>query len=284
MFRAILNKIYSDAVPLLHIRDGNTKSALILGWGGAKQKHLKKITNYYLSRNINVVSVVMPLIVPLFVRKIIETHILEVLHQAINKSQNSDIICHIFSNNGSWSYARLQNHSNFPRISQLVYDSAPALFYQELSILDESAIFSRVITSVVLKRPQYVHFPLSNILQLLLLPGMTFARCLLWFQTVTGIELVTDIVKMNVWLRDHSPNVPTLFLQSRGDGLVTESIVNEYIAHLRQRGIAPRLKLFDEAVPHVAANAIRYDEYAAALDLFLSETSAPLPNQQAGGK
>ena len=301
VLRPLVYRVYPDAFPCVHVPNAELLSnqkfgtpkhvVLLFGWGGAKQRNLQKVIRYYMERNTVVISSVMPMFVPGFIRHYIELEVLQCLRdEVLNADVNKDSIivqqdittpiltpkrrlfCHLFSNNGSWSYASLcvKHKTEMLAIEKLVFDSAPALNYESPPITDQINGFSRVLTSIILRRSQYEHFPVSFIVKLFLFPIISFRSLL---STIFGYE---PIILLSLWLRNHTPNIPTLFLYSQRDQLVTSVAVEDYMRILKERGISITTKRFDDdlknnmlAPTHVGAFYQCNREYVEELDTFL---------------
>ena len=72
-------------------------------------------------------------------------------------------------------------------------------------------------------------------------------------------------------MRDSSPAVPTLFIYSEGDRLVSPASVREYIGHLRARGYNPEEKVYGDKVGHVASYYSDPIGYMTTVQKFLNK-------------
>jgi len=220
------------------------KNVIILGWGGSKQRSIAKVADFYAERGVRSMSFIMPLGIPNFARtallKDIVTEIENLSHAGVK-----DVSIHLFSNNGTWSYATLMElisarnatlATPLPKVDRVVYDSGPHLFYEDLGLHDEVKMYSLVATSIVLGRAQYEHPVISPLLKGILYVIDSIHRVIRLVQDVIpAINLVPRYVEMNLYLRDKSPAIPHLFLYSTDDGLVKPANVEAYASALTER-------------------------------------------------
>ena len=310
----------SSSAPVSAPDAPSAKHILILGWGGSHLRSMEKVSDFYLKQGISTTSFIMPLGIPHFVRMALLEEVVKTLPKEIDKDANSSwarlqpLYVHAFSNNGIWSYASLcmlldtQQHGGQIKASstttdtgvhhnkhnqhalpvqKLILDSGPHVFYTPWSMSEEVYVYARVITSVILGRAQYEHSLISPIIRSILYIGQIFHRIVRFVQyTVPVLNdcIVPPYLAMNVYLRDSTPMVPTLFLYSKDDGLVPPVSVEQYAADLKQRyrsasgngndtsepAISVRIHSFT-GVEHTApffAKSTR-DEYYAVVKAFL---------------
>jgi len=245
--------------------------ALLLGWGGSVPKNLKKIEEYYLSRNVSVLSFIMPLLLPGFLRDEFEAALCE-------KLEDSKLLgVHLFSNNGSWVYSSLSRRGVIPPEARVIFDSAPMLWYEDASIVQEAQGYTRVITSVILRQNVYHHPVVSPVVAAILPIFIAMSRTVEWLQTQffywfsIHINIVPDLKALNFYLRDAAPiAMPMLFLYAKGDQLIPPQIVAEHIAALRKRGAVVQEHVFENHVPHTGAFFKEGEAYKAIVDKFFS--------------
>ena len=246
---------------------------LILGWGGATQKNLRKVVSYYQEKGITSVTMVAPLFVPLCVEAHFESQAMTLLAQQrqTKPPQQLKFYAHIFSNNGSWSYHNFMNRIKFDKI---IMDSGPAAYYESNSIGDEAKALSRVFTSIILRKNIYHHPIISPIVYTVLLPYIVFIRAILDIQDRLSVPVFPNYLQRNIALRDASPVCPHLFICSTGDEIMEKpqtvaervELFREYIS---KRGIPTSIHVFDNDVPHTGSFYLRNEEYRKLLDDFL---------------
>jgi hypothetical protein len=255
-FKNVLQKVMPDCRLVLQAPRRSTTSAaeppalqpvknvIILGWGGSKQRSIAKVADFYAERGVRSMSFIMPLGIPNFGRTALLQDIVAELEN-LSHTGVKDVSIHLFSNNGTWSYATLMElissrnaslASPLPRVDRVVYDSGPHLFYEDLGIHDEVKMYSLVATSIVLGRAQYEHPVISPLLKGILYVINSIHRVIRLVQDVVpAINLVPRYVEMNLYLRNKSPAIPHLFLYSKDDGLVDPTYVQAYAADLTER-------------------------------------------------
>jgi pimeloyl-ACP methyl ester carboxylesterase len=269
----IAAKLWSAAPLVRRSESKGQPVVLILGWGGSTQKNLKRVINWWVSElGCTTISHIMPLSAPGFVRTSLEREVVDLVIQEREKSLNARFLVHCFSNNGAWSYAGLNLHPDFPSADGIIYDSAPLLHFENLPVIERSAIFSRVLTSVALSTPTYHHRLISPLLKMFLVPFMLTQDALLSAQQHLGLNLVPDLLKLNFYLRDHSPGIPHLFLYSLGDELIPFNHVEKFVEVLKNRGIPCDSHIIsDPSCSHVTLFRTCPKEYRDVVRNFLSK-------------
>jgi hypothetical protein len=210
----------------------------------------------------------MPLFVPTFVFNHYESEIVRnikeikggnnagnnVEYNAINNSvinnTESKLYGHIFSNNGMWTMSSLLQRKDSPAFDKFIIDSAPEFSYKDPPLDIQIGKLSRVVTSVILKRPQYEHYmitPLTKACFYILIPTW---RLINTIQRLINVNILPDFTELNVYMRDNSPAIPTYFIYSKGDLLLPYKYSQEYKKILDDRGIETYEKLFGEDVGH----------------------------------
>ena len=277
---SLLRRLCPDAIPriVLGAKTGTSSTSsstptpivLILGWGGAKQKNLRKLVAFYEKHGVTSVSMVSPLFVPRAVEQHFEDEAVRLVQQAIKAhgQKQARVYAHLFSNNGSWSFHNFMFRKDI-HFDKVVWDSGPSTFYEVQSALVESRGLSRVFVSIILNKNQYTHPVLTPLLQLVIIPLIYVLRSILYVQDAVGTEWFPNYKDRNIALRDCTPPVPTLFMYSLGDELVESQAVVRFKGEITQRGVPTEEHAFDEGVPHTAAFFTRTDEYIKRLSQFL---------------
>ena len=275
MKRFLLSTFFPNSIPRILIAPTSSSKQpaviLILGWGGATQKNLKKVVSYYEEKGINSVTMVAPLFVPLCIESFFEKEATKLLLQQNKKTPPPKFYCHLFSNNGSWSYHNFMNRIKFAKV---IMDSGPAAHYDNKSINDEAQALSRVFTSIILKKNIYSHAIISPILHTILLPYIVFIRAILDLQDRISVPLFPNYLQRNIALRDASPVCPHLFICSTGDTILENphtvaERVEVYGGYIKKRGIPTAIHVFGNDVPHTSSFYLYNEEYRKLLDGFL---------------
>ena len=247
------------------------KLVLVTGFGGSNQKNFNKLVNYYTSREFSVVTFIMPLAVPLFVRDLLELR----LWKTIKEMNVKHMYVHSFSNNGIWVVGSLLKQQELPQIQRIVIDSAPVFYYEELKVTTEVTVLSRVLVSVILKGPHYTHpiyTPITKTLLYSMLYGSKMFRAIekVFFPTFQ-LRFVPDFIELNHYIKDKFPVVPTLFIYSNDDDLVPKEYIKDFIDKIKPKfiknGNPELLQVFTvDKVPHVGIFYHRNKEYQQLLD------------------
>jgi hypothetical protein len=289
----LYNKLCPNAVPIVSrpiactqtagnvVYERNNKVIVLLGWGGAKQKSLRRIVQYHNSKGATVVSHVMPIFVLRSMRSYYLSELLVAIAKANGGSDVSvdpianatatslhdpadcEIIAHVYSNNGSWCFSDLIRSADAPRFSKVIMDSAPYFNYERKHIWDDVSYAAMVLTSTILRRPQYDHPFVTPALKIMLLPYLSLHRSL------EARQYFPSELDMNKYLRDNFPKVPSLFIYSQGDQLVPASAVKCFIEAQRRRSVPITEVEFGEDFVHIGAFFKDSATYTREVEKFL---------------
>jgi hypothetical protein len=236
-----------------------------IGWAGSNQRNYRRLLSYYESRGKHVVLQIMPLFCPEPIRHHFEVEIEQAVKRHYEAS-SSKLFVHIFSNNGSWNYASLCKNGKIPMSHKIVIDSAPSFWYDRVATASQIDSISAVFTSIMMKRPVYDVFPLTNILKVVITRLARVHRFMVDHQG--RFHFMTDFVVLNTYFRDHSPVVPTLFISSSGDKLVPLKDIASFRDSLQQRGVPVMSVDFGNDIGHTSAFFKRTSEYTKLIDSF----------------
>ena len=237
---------------------------------------------------------VMPLGVPGILRSIMEQSVIDLLYDAKaalrDEGEVPRVICHLYSNNGAWSYAGLAKyHSFFPE--KVVYDSSPWLQSAEdatslspFKYVRYTYILARVCTSIVLNRPEYEHIIITPALTAFLLPMVLLSDALLNVerklhtllrfntdsaeQSAQSTWIISDLQALNDYLTNSQRPVPSLFIFSSGDKLLPMEHIHKYTVRLNQRRFQTYQYQFGDDVPHTSSFFVHPEVYTQVLDDF----------------
>ena len=270
MYKKIAGYVFPDAVPRIQASCNLTSTRkdiiVVLAWGGAKQRNLRKLLDYYRTKDVTVVSCVMPSFAPSCVKCYFEQQIalsVQEIKAADNTMKESNLLAHVFSNNGAWTFSTLCRRKDLPSFDKLLLDSAPAFHYQRLQLHREVNMISRVLTSTILQRPQYQH-PFDIFIKSILYLAIPFGG-LMNHLTTYGISVLPNYLELNRYMRDESPVIPTLFVYSIGDKLVPFEMVKDFKNALKGRGVPTTELVFGNDVAHTASFFIYPEEYTDVL-------------------
>jgi len=279
LLSSVLTRLFIDARPTLqHSPQTPSLRVLLLGWGGSKPRHLRKIVEYYKQKDAQVTTFIMPMGVPLFVREALENKLVETLTEAQQshsaQSPTPPFVCHVYSNNGIWVYGSLIQRKDFPPVHKVILDSAPYLWYDKGGLLDEAKGLTPVITSVVLQKPVYNHPTVSPLVQSSLVLFLVASRFFEALQSLSPmyLRLVADMVGLNNYLLSKAklPQDGFLVVYSTGDKLIAkENIIDFKERALVARGAKVQELVFGDDVAHTSGFFVHNKIYTERLDNFL---------------
>jgi len=226
--------------------------------------NLRKIEEFYDSRNVKTVSFIMPLGCFKFVRDYFIDDLIDIINK--NNSNNDPIYVHSYSNNGLWAYgdfARRLDEVKVGKIEKLIIDSAPHFIYQQVPISEEARLLSKVVTSIVSKGA-YHHPIYTPIIYASLIVMATTSRIITKICQILNIKnmIVPDLINLSVYLRDHVPAVDTYFIYSSGDTLIETKTIETFQSYWKDnRNIPIQSHQFGDHVPHTSSFYKESDQY-----------------------
>jgi hypothetical protein len=243
------------------ISSNNEKLVVLLGWGGSVPRNLKKIEDFYESRDVKTVSFIMPLGCFKFVRDYL---IDDLIHTINNNSKNSSIYVHSYSNNGLWAYGELSQRLNElnGNIVKLVIDSAPHFIYEPVSIHVEATLLSKVVTSIVSKG-SYYHPIYTPVIYTSLVIMSSCSRLITEVCRLLNIPniFIPDLIQLSKYLRDKTPIIDTLFIYSSGDALISTNTIKTFTNKWKERKVPLQSVEFGDDVPHTSSFYKHTDQY-----------------------
>lgn len=272
LLKSICYRLYPDARIRTSSTTNNQKLIVLLGWGGSVPRNLKKLEDFYDSRNVRTVSFIMPLGCFKFIRDFLLDDLINTINQNQN-SKNSSIYVHSYSNNGLWAYGELSQRLNEVNgnIEKLIIDSAPHFIYEPVSIHVEATLLTKVVTSIVSKGSYYhpIYTPMiytgliitsstsrliTNICRLLNMPNI----------------FIPDLIQLSTYLRDKSPSIDTLFIYSSGDMLISPNTINVFQSFWKDRKVPVQSVEFGDDVPHTSSFYKYTNEYKSLISNFFN--------------
>ena len=153
------------------------------------------------------------------------------------RGSGTDVVVHAFSNNGTWVYGEMcqeiENQGDRSEIQKLIIDSAPAFFFEHISLIDAVEKYQPVILSTLLNKDQYRHTVLTPIIKVGLFLVGGFAKIV--YRLPLGQYIVPDLIKLSLYLRDECKLIPTLFIYGSDDKLIPEHLITDFSDSLRSR-------------------------------------------------
>ncbi|MCO5607517.1 hypothetical protein L7F22_061714 [Adiantum nelumboides] len=249
---------------------------VLLGWLGAKHRHLKKYADWYTSQGMHAVTFTIPIKDVLTLR--VEKHV-EMLSQKLleglreensNNGREKLVIIQTFSNTGWMTYGALLERllrSNegvalVKRIKGCVVDSGPAP-------KNDPRVWAAGLCAALLKKS-------SVATQLQLddehkLPSMKETVLILIFEKLLAGFLCIPYVKRRIdnvvlVLSRKQPSCPQLYLYSNADTVIPATSVESFIAEQQRAGCLVRACNFDTSphVDHFRSFPVEYMEQIAS--------------------
>ncbi|KAK9275222.1 hypothetical protein L1049_022484 [Liquidambar formosana] len=244
---------------------------VLLGWLGAKQKHLKRYAEWYTSKGFHVITFTFPMakILSYQVGGKAEQDIdLLVNHLSdwLEEEHGKNLVFHTFSNTGWLTYGVIlekfqkQDPSLMARIRGCIVDSAPvaapdpqvwasgfsAAFLKKHSVATKGIVSSNDIGMDALAAAETVEEPK---------PAVTEAALLLvlgkFFEVVLNLPTVnrrlSDVLGL---LSSRQPSCPQLYIYSSADRVIPAGSVESFIEEQRRIGHEVRACNF-VSTPHV---------------------------------
>lgn len=238
-------------------KDVTRPLCVILGWGGAKQKNLRKYSEIFESKGYNIITVsptlVDILLFPEIRGKKISDKILETIEKEFDASKT---VFFQFSNGGCGLYYFIcediynikSPHFNKINIVGSVFDSCPVVPKKENTVLTQKAFTVNIKNPIV---KNLVWYSIGAIVPFLF-----------WFN---------PIVKLFMKGLTESPlSTPQLFLYSKSDDLAPYKDISDFINSRKIRGVKTMQMLWEDS-PHVSH--LKHDEvtYTRVLNEFLDQ-------------
>lgn len=242
----------------------STKSrtvVVLLGWLGAKQKHLNRYAEWYTSRGFHVITFTFPMaeILSYQVGGKAEKNVeLLVNHLAdwLEEEDGKNLVFHTFSNTGWLTYGAIlekfqkQDPSLMGRIKGLIVDSAPVA-------APDPQVWASGFSAAVLKKQSVATKGRSGSNEAVVetKPAVTETALLLVLEKF--FELVLNLPTVNSRLSDvigqlssRQPTCPQLYIYSSADRVIPVGHVESFIEEQRRSGREVRACNF-VSTPHV---------------------------------
>lgn len=264
---------------------------VLLGWLGAKQKHLKRYAEWYTSRGFHAITFTFPMseILSYQVGGKAEKHInllVEHLADWLEEEHGKNLVFHTFSNTGWLTYGAIlenfqkQDPSLMGRIRGCIVDSAPvaapdpqvwasgfsAAFLKKHSVATKGTLGSDESGMEALAGTKEVVEPKVAVTETALLAVLEkFFEVVLNLPTVN--RRLSDVLG---FLSTQQPSCPQLYIYSSADRVIPAGSVESFIEKQRKAGIMVRACNF-VSTPHV--DHFRNDPklYTSQLTLFLED-------------
>ncbi|OVA05535.1 Protein of unknown function DUF829 [Macleaya cordata] len=264
---------------------------VLLGWLGAKQKHLKRYADWYTSRGFHAITFTFPMseILSYQVGGKAEQDIDSLVNHLagwLEEEHGKNLVFHTFSNTGWLTYGVIlekfqkQDQSLIGRIRGCIVDSAPvaapdprvwasgfsAAFLKKHSVATRSSVILNESGSEVLVDTKNIVEPT---------PAVTEAALLVVLEKF--FEVVLNLPKVNRRLSDvlgllsvEQPKCPQLYIYSSADRVIPVESVESFIEEQRKSGREVRACNF-VSTPHVDHYRNDPNLYTSQLTNFLED-------------
>jgi len=250
------------------------KLVVVLGWGGARQKHLSRIRQFYSSSGYVVISYISPM--SCFLRGHLDERNILGLASAIGTEvasfKRQVFHIHLHSNNGIMVLAGLMlvlkeaTPEVYECLHGIVLDSAPRVPETPPSLVMTALGVTFPAVPIILQRNTYIHPVWTPAL------FVFFLVRFLWMRLTNSAHLSHrfSLAPLRKVLLAGLPLVPQLYIYSMADKLITAPNVEAFMARQRRLGAEVSAKKFDNT-PHVQHFLRREHEYKEALTAFLDQ-------------
>ncbi|KAK9076306.1 hypothetical protein SSX86_004639 [Deinandra increscens subsp. villosa] len=283
----VSNATSTDAVYRWHLPQPNaidlpTNSktvVVLLGWLGAKQKHLKKYADWYTSKGFNVITFTFPMaeILSYQVGGKAEQHVdLLVNHLAewLDEECRKNLVFHTFSNTGWLIYGAMlekfqrQDHTLTERIKGCIVDSAPVA-------APDPQVWASGFSAAFLKKNSIAAKGYRNTDEIAAKPTMTEAALLVVLEKLFHVILNLPAVNQRlsnvlVQLKSRQPSCPQLYFYSSADKVIPAGSVESFIEVQQQMGRVVKSCNF-KSTPHVDHFRHEPELYTTQLSQFLND-------------
>ncbi|XP_076921953.1 uncharacterized protein LOC143583559 [Bidens hawaiensis] len=259
---------------------GNSKTVVVLlGWLGAKQKHLKKYADWYTSKGFHVITFTFPMseVLSYQVGGKAEQHVdLLVNHLAdcLEEEYGNSLVFHTFSNTGWLIYGAMlekfqsQDHTLMERIKGCIVDSAPVA-------TPDPQVWASGFSAAFLKKNSIAAKGNRSTGGIVAKPSMSEAALLVilekFFDVVLNLPAVNRrLSNVLLQLKSGQPSCPQLYIYSSADKVIPAGSVESFIEVQQRMGHEVRSCNF-KSTPHVDHFRHEPELYTKQLSQFLND-------------
>ncbi|GJR34433.1 transmembrane protein 53 [Tanacetum coccineum] len=283
----VSNRTSTDAVYRWHLPHPNAVDlsenskmvVVLLGWLGAKQKHLKKYADWYTSKGFHVITFTFPMseVLSYQVGGKAEEHVdLLVNHLAewLEDECGKNLVFHTFSNTGWLVYGAMlekfqrQDDNLMDRIKGCIVDSAPVA-------TPDPQVWASGFSAAILKKNSIAAKGYRNTDDIAAKPAMTETALLVvlekFFDVILNLPAVNQrLSKVLVQLKSGQPSCPQLYIYSSADKVIPAGSVESFIEAQQRTGRVVRSCNF-KSTPHVDHFRHEPELYTTQLSQFLKD-------------
>ncbi|KAL9996019.1 putative alpha/Beta hydrolase [Helianthus debilis subsp. tardiflorus] len=258
----------------------NSKMVVVLlGWLGAKQKHLKKYADWYTSKGFHVITFTFPMseVLSYQVGGKAEQHVeLLVNHLAdwLDEEDGKNLVFHTFSNTGWLIYGAMlekfqsQDHTLMERIKGCIVDSAPVA-------APDPQVWASGFSAALLKKNSIAAKGYRNTDDIVAKPTMSEAALLVilekFFDVILNLPAVHQrLSNVLVQLKSGQPSCPQLYIYSSADKVIPAGSVESFIEAQQRMGRVVRSCNF-KSTPHVDHFRHEPELYTTQLSQFFKD-------------
>lgn len=274
--------VYRWHLPQPNAVDLSEKSrtvVVLLGWLGAKQKHLKKYADWYTSKGFHVITFTFPMaeVLSYQVGGKAEEHVdMLVNHLAgwLEEEHGKKLVFHTFSNTGWLIYGAIlekfqrQDNNLMGKIKGCIVDSAPV-------DTPDPQVWASGFSAAFLKKNSIAAKGYGNADSIAAKPAMSEAALLVvlekFFDVILNLPAVNQrLSNVLVQLKSGQPRCPQLYIYSSADRVIPAGSVESFIEAQQKTGRVVRSCNF-KSTPHVDHFRHEPELYASQLSQFLND-------------
>ncbi|XP_076885554.1 uncharacterized protein LOC143535104 [Bidens hawaiensis] len=274
--------VYVWHLPQSNAIDLSKKSKMVvvlLGWLGAKQKHLKKYADWYTSKGFHVITFTFPMseILSYQVGGKTEQYIDSLvthLSEWLEEECNHNLVFHTFSNTGWLVYGAMlekfqtQDHTLMERIKGCIVDSAPVA-------ASDPQIWASGFSAAFLKKNSIAATGYRNKDDIAAKPTLQEVALLVvlekFFHVVLNLPAIDKrLSNVLVQLKSGQPSCPQLYFYSSADKVIPAGSVESFIEVQQRMGHVVRSCNF-KSTPHVDHFRHEPELYTTHLSQFLND-------------
>ncbi|XP_076934816.1 uncharacterized protein LOC143601239 [Bidens hawaiensis] len=258
----------------------NSKMVVVLlGWLGAKQKHLKKYADWYTSKGFHVITFTFPVseILSYQVGGKTEQHIDSLvihLSEWLEEECKHNLVFHTFSNTGWLVYGAMlekfqsQDHTLMERIKGCIVDSAPVA-------ASDPQVWASGFSAAFLKKNSIAATGYRNKDDIAAKPTLQEVALLVvlekFFHVVLNLPAINKrLSNVLVQLKSGQPSCPQLYFYSSADKVIPAGSVESFIEVQQRMGRVVRSCNF-KSTPHVDHFRHEPELYTTQLSQFFND-------------
>ncbi|CAI9275377.1 unnamed protein product [Lactuca saligna] len=281
-FSSALLNVYRWHLPqpnAIGLSENSKMVVVLLGWLGAKQKHLKKYADWYTSKGFHVITFTFPMseILSYKVGGKTEEHVNSLvnhLSEWLEEEYGKNLVFHTFSNTGWLIYGailekfQMQDVTLMGRIKGCIVDSAPVAS-------PDPQVWASGFSAAFLKKNSIAAKGHRNEGDISAKPAMSESALLVVLEKFFGVVLNLPSVNQRlsnvlVQLKSGQPSCPQLYIYSSADKVIPAGSVESFIEAQQRTGRVVRSCNF-KSTPHVDHFRNEPELYASQLSQFLKD-------------